>query len=92
MGLLPGFLALTPGRREVEEPWSVVEPPDQMSARLLALVKESAPETLVPPGWVRLFLRLFLAFNLRESRRQHQYMMIMLRDKDVRGEESVGIS
>ena len=66
MGLLPGFLVLTLGMREVEEPWRVVEPPDTMSARLLALVKERDPETLVPPGLVRLFLKLFLAFNLRE--------------------------
>ena len=65
MGLLPGFLVLTPGKREVDDPWRVVEPPEPMSARLLALVKESDPETLVPPGFVRLFLRLFLAFNLK---------------------------
>ena len=65
MGLLPGFLALTPGKREVDEPWKVVEPPDSMSARLLALVKDNGTEMLVPPGCVSLFLKLFLAFNLK---------------------------
>ena len=35
MGLLPGFLELTSGKRELDEPWRVVESPDPMFLRLL---------------------------------------------------------
>ena len=67
MGLLADFLVLTLGKRELDDPWGVVEPPDSMSARLLALVKDNGTEMLVPPGCVSLFLKLFLAFNLKKG-------------------------